>query len=211
MSRKVAAPFDPVVAVLLLAVAPAGLGVAVTTTPIWLTGLPLASCSCTTGCCCSGAPLCAVLDGGVVSASLFAAPAVPCAVNVTGLPVRPAAVAVSRLGPAAALRVQEVAAAIPSVPVGTGVVGVTVPLPASVANVTATPATGLPPASLTITEGGGVTAVPAGADVPPPLAAIDVAAPALSAIGPELTGVSPVPPEKLRVYLPAAPAGDRPR
>jgi len=29
--------------VLLLAVAPAGLGVAVTTTPIWFTGLPLAS------------------------------------------------------------------------------------------------------------------------------------------------------------------------
>src|SRR5205814_5574200 len=188
MSRKVAAPFDPVVAVLLLAVAPAGLGVAVTTTPIWLTGLPLASCSCTTGCCCSGAPLCAVLDGGVVSASLFAAPAVPCAVNVTGLPVRPAAVAVSRLGPAAELRVQEVAAAIPSVPVGTGVVGVTVPLPASVANVTATPATGLPPASLTITEGGGVTAVPAGADVPPAFGSDDRRVGAESAIRPELQG-----------------------
>src|SRR5205814_6451964 len=94
------------------------------------------------------------------------------------------------------LRVQEVAAAIPSVPVGTGVVGVTVPLPASVASVTATPATGFPLASFTITEGGGVTAVPAGADVPPPLAAIDAAAPALSAIGPELAGVIPVPPER---------------
>src|SRR3989441_10380987 len=62
-------------------------------------------------------------------------------------------------------------------------------------NVTATPKTGLPLASLTITEGGGVTAVPAGADVPPPFAAIDAAAPALSAIAPELTGVSPVPPK----------------
>src|SRR3989454_10993277 len=60
---KVAAPVGPVVAVLLLAVAPAGLGVAVTTTPIWLTGLPLASWSCTTGCCSSGAPLRAVLEG----------------------------------------------------------------------------------------------------------------------------------------------------
>src|SRR5439155_1351728 len=65
----------PVVAVLLLAVAPAGLGVAVTTTLLWLTGLPLASCSCTTGCCANGWPLCAVLEGGVVSASLVAAAA----------------------------------------------------------------------------------------------------------------------------------------
>src|SRR3989449_8270404 len=62
-------------AVLLLAVAPAGLGVAVTTTLLWLTGLPLASCSCTTGCCANGWPLCAVLEGGVVSASLVAAAA----------------------------------------------------------------------------------------------------------------------------------------
>src|SRR5207253_5258638 len=61
--------------VLLLAVAPAGLGVAVTTTLLWLTGLPLASCSCTTGCCANGWPLCAVLEGGVVSASLVAAAA----------------------------------------------------------------------------------------------------------------------------------------
>ncbi len=73
---NVATPFSPVVAVLLLAVAPAGLGVAVTTTPLWLTGLPLASWSCTTGCCASSTPLRAVLDGGVVSASLLAAAAV---------------------------------------------------------------------------------------------------------------------------------------
>src|SRR5437764_14869030 len=75
MSRKVAAPVGPVVAVLLLAVAPAGLGVAVTTTLPALTGFPFASCNCTTGCCCSGAPFRAVLDGGVVSASLVAVPA----------------------------------------------------------------------------------------------------------------------------------------
>src|SRR5438874_1292324 len=195
MSRKVAAPFDPVVAVLLLAVAPAGLGVAVTTTPIWLTGLPLASCSCTTGCCCSDAPLCAVLDGGVVSASRVAVPAVPVAVKVTGLPLipDPSALAVSVSGPAVELSVQEVAAAMPSDPVGTGVVGVTVPLPAAVANVTATPGTGLPLASLTITAGGERTGVPAGASCVTGLfAAIDAAPPALSAIGPELTGVIPV-------------------
>src|SRR5204862_392165 len=94
--------------VLLLAVAPAGLGVAVTTTPLWLTGLPLASWSWTTGCWASGAPLCAVAEGGVVSTSRVAVPAVPCAVNVTGLPVRPEAVAVSVLVPAVVLKVHEV-------------------------------------------------------------------------------------------------------
>ena len=165
---NVAAPVGPVVAVLLLAVAPAGLGVAVTSTPAWLTGLPLASCNWTTGCWASGAPLRAVAEGGVVRTSRAAAPAVPCAVNVTGLPVRPDAVAVSVLVPAVVLKVHEVAAAIPSPPVVT-VVGVTVPLPGATANVTATPDTGLPLASLTITEGGGLTAVPAGADVPPAL------------------------------------------
>jgi len=82
----------------------------------------------------------------------------------------------------------------PSAPVVV-VGGVTVPLLGPAAKFTTTPATGLPPASFTITEGGGVTAVPAGADVPPPFAAIDAAAPALSAIGPELAGVIPVAPK----------------
>src|SRR5204862_143712 len=116
MSRKVAAPFDPVVAVLLLAVAPAGLGVAVTTTPPWFTGLPFASCNCTAGCGASGAPLCALLDGGVVITKRVAAPAVPWAVNVTGLPDSVPDVAVSVFVPAVVLKVHEVAAAIPSVP-----------------------------------------------------------------------------------------------
>src|SRR2546422_10450706 len=57
---------------------------AVTVTPLWLTGLPLASCSCTTGCWANGAPLCALLDGSVVIASFAAAPAVAVAVKVTG-------------------------------------------------------------------------------------------------------------------------------
>src|SRR2546421_10246460 len=88
-----------------LAVAPAGLGVAVTTTLPALTGFPFASCNCSTGCGASAAPLRAVLGGGVVNASRVAAPAVPCAVNVTGLPVRPAAVAVDRKGVAQGKRV----------------------------------------------------------------------------------------------------------
>ena len=73
-------------------------------------------------------------------------------------------VAVSVFGPAVGLRVQDVTVAIPSPPVAIGVVGFTVPLFTPVANVTSTPATGLPLASLTITEGGEATAVPAGAD-----------------------------------------------
>src|SRR5207248_8413959 len=111
---------------------------------------------------------------------------------------------VTVLGPAVGPRIHDVAAAIPSVPVVTGVVGVTVPAPGLAAKVTATPETGLPLASRTITDGGGVTAVPAGADVPPPFGAIEAAVPALSAMGPELTGVSPVPP-KLSVEFPTVP------
>src|SRR5207247_6264139 len=124
-----------------------------------------------------------------------AASGAPVSVEVTGLPRSRPAVAVPVLAPAVEVRVQPVGCAVPSGPVVTGVVGVTVPLPGAVANVTAPRQTGLPLASLTITEGGGVTAVPAGADVPPALWAIDAAAPALSAIAPELTGVSPVPPK----------------
>src|SRR5439155_19682360 len=173
----------------------AGLFFAGRVPPRQLPGFPPRRSSDLAGCWANGAPLCAVLEGGLVITSRVAAPAVPVAVNVTGLPVRPEAVAVSVLVPAVELKVHEVAAAIPSVPVVTGVVGVTVPLPGATANVTATPDTGLPLASLTITEGGSVTAVPAGADAPPALWAIDAAAPALSAIGPELTGEVPVPPK----------------
>src|SRR5436309_15887148 len=92
---NVADPFEAVVAVALLGVAPAGLTVAVTTTPLWPTGLPLASWSWSTGCWANATPLCAALDGAVVSASFVAAPAVPSAVKVTGLPASPDAAAVT--------------------------------------------------------------------------------------------------------------------
>src|SRR6266566_5151789 len=104
---------------------------AVTVVPLSLTELPFASWSWTTGCWANATPLCALPDGAVVSASFVATPAVPVAVNVTGLPV------------------------------------------------TATFATGFPFASFTITDGGGLTAVPAGADVPPAFAAIVAAGPAV--------------------------------
>src|SRR2546428_12303268 len=71
----VVAGVAPVVAAALVGVAPAGVTVAVTSTPLWLTGLPLASWSWTTGCCANATPLCAVAEGGVVSVSWVAAPA----------------------------------------------------------------------------------------------------------------------------------------
>src|SRR3989442_12685773 len=68
----------------------------------------------------------------------------------------------------------------PWVPVVTAVVGTTVPPPDATAKVTATPLTGLPFASCTITEGSTATAVPAVADCPlPALTAIALAAPAV--------------------------------
>src|SRR5207302_11248658 len=86
------------------------------------------------------------------------------AVTVIGAPASAPDVAVRGFRPAVARRVHDVRAAIPSVPVRTGAVGATVPLPAAGANVTAASATGFPFASLTITDGGDVTAVPAVAD-----------------------------------------------
>src|SRR5713101_7101365 len=87
---KTAAPITHVVAVALVSVAPAGPDaiVAVTTTPGWLTGLPLASCSCTAGCGVNAIPLCALAGAPVAMKSLLAAPVV----MVNGLlawPVRP--------------------------------------------------------------------------------------------------------------------------
>ena len=84
----------------------------------------------------------------------------PVAVNVTGLPIRPDAVAVRVFGPAGVPSVQEVTAAIPLAFVGTAVVGFTAPPPLATAKVTVTFATGLPLASFTITDGGVATAVP---------------------------------------------------
>src|SRR6266550_420723 len=105
---------------------------------------------------------------------------------------------------ALALSVQEVRAAIPSAPLLTGVVGVTVPLPAAGVNVTATSATGFPFASLTITDGGDLTAVPAVADWLVALfAAIVAAAPAVP-VAVNVTGLpDKVPDAAVSVFEPA--------
>jgi hypothetical protein len=49
---------------------------------LWFTELPLASCSCTTGCWASATPLWAVLEGAVVSASCAADPGLTATVPV---------------------------------------------------------------------------------------------------------------------------------
>jgi hypothetical protein len=97
------------------------------------------------------------------TAIVFAAPAVPVAVNVTGDPVSPAEVAVSVFVPTVAPSVQLPTAAIPLAPV-VAAPPVIDPPPDATANVTATPLTGFPFASLTCTDGGVATADPAIAD-----------------------------------------------
>src|SRR5205807_2060134 len=177
---------------------------AVTPVPVSLTALPLTSWSWTTGCWVNATPLCALFDGAVVSASFVAAPAVPVAVKVTGLPDNVPDVAVSVFVPAVGLSVHEVRAAIPSDPVLTGVVGVTVPLPAAGLNVTATPVTGFPFASFTITDGGVLTAVPAVADwLVALLATIVAAAPAVP-VAVNVTGLPESDPDvAVKVFSPA--------
>jgi hypothetical protein len=146
-------------------------------------------------------PLAAGVDGWVVITSFVAPPAVPVAVNVTGLPLIPApvAVAVSVFAPAAVLRVQLPTVAIPLAFV-IWVPPVTLPLPppAPGANVTLTPATGFPAPSRTSTDGGEPTALPTGADCVAGLfGAIEAAGPALN-VTPDVAAAS-VPLPKLRV------------
>src|SRR5207247_11166571 len=106
-----------------------------------------------------------------------------------------ASLAVSVFVPFVVPSVQEAAAAIPFPPLHAALPILTLPLPAAGANVTVTPCTGLPLASCTITDGGELTALPAGADcVVGLLAPITAAVPALSVI-PAVAGVSPVAPK----------------
>src|SRR5213593_1108133 len=97
----------------------------------------------------------------------------------------PAAVAVRVFGPAVADSVQLPTVAIPPASV-VCVAPVTLPFPGATANVTATPATGLPLASRTIADGGEATALPAGADWGFTLL------PAMDAAGPAVTTTAAV-------------------
>jgi len=144
---KVAAPPRPVVAVALLVVAPACTTVAVTDTAAWLTGLLLASWSCTTGCWANATPLRAVLEGGVVSASFVAGPALTAtvAVCVTGTPL----IAADTVFDSATVELRVPVATPLAFVVALGCVTV---LPRPVAlRTTVAPATGLPRASRAVT------------------------------------------------------------
>src|SRR5207237_1276984 len=146
----------------------------VTATPP--TGLPFASLTITEGGEPTAVPAGAVWLVGLFAAIVAAAPAVPVATNVTGLPDSEPEVAVSVLLPALVPRVQLPTAAMPLAS-AVWVAPVTLPLPGPGAKVTDTPETGLPNGSVTITDGGTGTALPAGACCAlPPWGAIVAAA-----------------------------------
>src|SRR5438105_1933571 len=130
----------------------------VTATPA--TGFPFASLTITDGAALTAVPAVAVSLVGLFPAFVAPAPAAPAAVNVTGLPVSDPDVAVNVFEPAVALSVQLPTVAMP-LPLVVWLPPVIVPFPGATANVTATPVTGFPFASLTITDGGELTAVPA--------------------------------------------------
>src|SRR5207253_10030253 len=158
---------------------PLPVAVSCTTSP--LTGFPNASVTVTVMVDALEPVLAVIAPGAAatVDRPSLGGPTVPVAVNVTGLPVSPLAVAVSVFVPAVGLRVHEVSVAIPSAPVLTDVVGVTAPLPAAGVNVTSTFATGFPLASFTSAErrvGSDRRARPAG---PQRVPAVVAAAPAV--------------------------------
>ena len=125
------------------------------------TAFPKASVSCTAGWTASGTPLTADGDGCVWTRSRAAAPGMPVALKVTGLPRSPATDAVTVLSPTADPSVQVVRVAIPAASVEIGVPGTILPPPPVTSKATATPATGLPPVSVTFTDGGASTGSPA--------------------------------------------------
>ena len=140
---------------------PPAVSVKITLAP--LTPLPFASVTFTLGG--AATALLTVADCAVseFAISVVATPAVPFALNVTGLPVSPVTVAVTVLTPAVVPSVQLVSVAMPLAFVATvaGLTGLSTPPPAVIANTTLTPLTGLPPASVTRTLGGALAALPA--------------------------------------------------
>jgi len=167
------------------------------------TGFPFASFTITEGGDVTAVPALADWLVGLFAAIVAAAPAVPVAVNVTGLPESDPDVAVRVFGPAVVLSVQLPTVATPLALV-VWLAPVIVPFPGATANVTATCATGFPFASFTITEGGEPTAVPAVADWLVGLfAAIVAAAPAVP-VAVKVTGLPERDPEvAVKVLSPA--------
>src|SRR5439155_452209 len=190
-----ACPFTSVVKVVGSTDPPPDAAAHVTVTPA--TALPFASLTSTTWGVWSRVATCPVRLSPELLTSVAAAPAVPVAVKVAGLPESVPEAAVNVFDPAVALSVQLPTVATP-LPFVVWLPPVIVPFPDATVNVTATPTTGFPLASFTITDGGEPTAVPATADcVVGLLAAIAAAAPAVSVI-PAVAGVR-VPLPKLTV------------
>src|SRR5207248_595920 len=122
-----------------------------------------------------------------------------------GLPASVPDAAVRVLGPATVPSVHDATAATPSAPVVTGLVGLTLPPPVPGANVTPTPATGLPNWSRTITDGGTATAVPTRADCPSPALIAIWVAPLAVPLARNVTGLPcSVPDVAVKVLGPAA-------
>src|SRR5712692_11594517 len=204
---KLATPVAVVVAVSVPPNVPPPVAIAaVTTTPLWLTALPLASRTWITGCWANAAPLGTVAEGCVVTVSWVAAPAViVTAVELTL--VRPVAEKLSVRLPAVPVIARLVKAATP-VPLVVAVsVPPNVPPPVAIAAVTTTPAwlTALPAASRTWITGCWANAVPLSAVAEGWVVTVSwVAAPAVMVMAVELTPVRPVA-ERLSVRSPAVP------
>src|SRR5207302_9659944 len=124
------------------------------------TGFPTASSAVTVSVAAFDPVLAGIIAGCAVTRDcvLLGGPTVPVAVNGTGLPVSPVAVAVSVFPPGSSPSVQDVVA-IPLALLEV-VTGFAVPPPPVTSNWTPTRATGLPNSSDTITDGCGDTAVP---------------------------------------------------
>jgi hypothetical protein len=151
-------------------------------------GLPLTSLTITDGGIATALPATALWLSPAFFASEAAAPAVDVAVNATG--VRPPKVALTTLVPVVGPSVHEPTVAMPAAFVD-AVAPVTDPPPDTTAKVTDTPDAGLPLASLTMTDGGIGTALPATALwLSPAFFASEAAAPAVD-VAVNATGVRP--------------------
>jgi hypothetical protein len=129
--------------------------------------------------------------GCVVIANCVAAPAVPVAVKVMGEPLKLPLVAVNVFTPAMVPNVQAGLVAMPALSVVTTPLAANEPLPLATANVTDTPLTALPCASVTFTDGAVATAVfTVALWVLPPSTAIVVAVPELTVTLPEFAAVN---------------------
>src|SRR5882724_704802 len=136
---KVAVPLDVVVAVAVPPKVPPPVAIAaVTVTPLWFTGLPLASRTWITGCWANATPLWALLDGWVVMLSCDAAPAVRVIVPEVA-EVSPVAVKLKVRSPAVPVIARFVKLATPLPFVAAVSVPPSVPPPIAIAAVTVTP------------------------------------------------------------------------